>query len=149
LDLDEESVMPGLLPLFRSFGQTCALNATIAGGGCVTLLPRFEAGRALQLIERDRVTVLEGEPSMYAALLEHPDRERVDTASLRFCASGGTALPGELLHDVEHAFGCAVVESYGVAEPLAVDRAEVKAVDEPPRVATGRLEFLRPAEAGA
>jgi long-chain acyl-CoA synthetase len=148
LDLDEESVMLGVLPLFCSFGQSSALNATIAAGGCVTLLPHFDAGRALQLIERDRVTVFEGEPSMYTALLEHPDRERSDTSSLRFCASGGAALPRELRRDVEHTFGCAVVEGYGVPEWPA-DGVDATVVDRPPRMARGRIEILRPAEAGA
>src|SRR5687768_14604948 len=47
LDLSEGDVVLGALPLFHSFGQTCALNACVAGGGLLTLLPRFEPGKAL------------------------------------------------------------------------------------------------------
>ena len=68
--------MLGALPLFHAFGQTCALNATIAVGGTLTLLPRFDAGRALEIIERDRVTVFEGVPTMFTAMLNHAGRAR-------------------------------------------------------------------------
>ena len=70
--LDERAVTLGALPLFHAFGQTCALNATVAVGGCLTLIPRFDGGKALEIIERDRVTVFEGVPTMYAAMLHHP-----------------------------------------------------------------------------
>jgi long-chain acyl-CoA synthetase len=149
LGLDESSVTLGMLPLFHSFGQTSALNATIAAGGCVTLLPRFDAGKALELIQRDRVTVLDGSPSMYAALLQHPERDRFDTSSIRVCAAGGAALPAELMRDVEHAFGCAVAEGYGLPETEATDGFRKNVVHEPPRPATGTIEILRPAGAGA
>ena len=70
--LDERAVTLGALPFFHSFGQTCALNATVAVGGCLTLIPRFDGGKALEVLERDRVTVFEGVPTMYAAMLNHP-----------------------------------------------------------------------------
>jgi long-chain acyl-CoA synthetase len=67
--LDERAVTLGALPFFHAFGQTCALNATVAVGGSLTLIPRFDAGVALQILQRDRVTVFEGVPTMYAAVL--------------------------------------------------------------------------------
>jgi long-chain acyl-CoA synthetase len=120
-DLDDRSVTLGVLPLFHSFGQTCVLNATLSAGGALTLLPRFDAGRALELIERDRVTVFAGVPTMYNALLNHPDRERFRTPSLRLCISGGAPLPVELLRDFEATFRCPVLEGYGLSEtsPIA------------------------------
>ncbi len=68
----------GALPLFHAFGQTCGLNAAIGAGASLALIPRFDAGQALATIERDGVTVFEGVPTMYAALLHHPERERFD-----------------------------------------------------------------------
>ena len=80
-ELGPDAVMLGALPLFHAFGQTCALNATMAVGGSLSLLPRFDAGTALEIIERDRATVFEGVPTMYAAMLHHP--EPADTSSLQ------------------------------------------------------------------
>jgi long-chain acyl-CoA synthetase len=119
--LHERSVILGSLPLFHSFGQTCALNAAVLAGAAVTLLPRFDAGRALEIIERDRVTIFMGVPTMYGALLNHPERDRFDLSSLLLCVSGGASLPVELLHGFERAFGCAIVEGYGLSEtsPIA------------------------------
>jgi long-chain acyl-CoA synthetase len=119
--LEPDSVILGSLPLFHSFGQTCSLNAAVLAGATVTLLPRFDAGWALEIVERDRVTVFMGVPTMYGALLNHPDRERFDASSLKVCVSGGASLPVELLHGFEEAFGCSILEGYGLSEtsPIA------------------------------
>jgi long-chain acyl-CoA synthetase len=119
--LGEDSVTLGALPLFHSFGQTCGLNATIRAGGCLTLIPRFDPGRALELIERDRVSVFEGVPTMYAALLGHPERERYDASTLQVCVSGGAAMPVEVMRNFEQVFGCKILEGYGLSEtsPIA------------------------------
>jgi long-chain acyl-CoA synthetase len=119
-DLKSERVTLGALPLFHSFGQTCAMNATIKGGGTLTLLARFEPAKALELIERDRVNVFEGVPTMYGAMLHAPERERFDASSLKMCASGGAAMPVELLKGFEQAFGCTVLEGYGLSETSPV-----------------------------
>jgi long-chain acyl-CoA synthetase len=119
-DLGEDAVTLGALPLFHSFGQTCALNATIAGGGCLTLIPRFDPGKALEIIQRDRVTVFEGVPTMYGAMLHHEGREDFDTSCLEVCASGGSAMPGEVMRAFEDAFDCKVLEGYGLSETSPV-----------------------------
>jgi len=113
-------VVMGCLPLFHVFGLTCGLNATIVGGGTLTLLPRFDAGQALNIIERDGVTVFEGVPTMYAAMLHHPDSAEADASSLRTCISGGAAMPVEVLHSFEKTFGCTILEGYGLSETSPV-----------------------------
>jgi long-chain acyl-CoA synthetase len=118
--LGADAVTLGALPLFHSFGQTCALNATIAGGGTLTLIPHFDAGKALEVIQRDRVNLFEGVPTMYAAMLHHPERERFDTSTLTLCISGGSAMPVELLRGFEDAFACKVLEGYGLSETSPV-----------------------------
>jgi long-chain acyl-CoA synthetase len=117
---DEDAVTLGALPLFHSFGQTCGLNATLSGGGTLTLIPRFEPGKALEIIERDRVNIFQGVPTMYGAMLHHPEREQSDVSSLKICASGGSAMPVELLRGFEEAFGCKVLEGYGLSESSPV-----------------------------
>ena len=118
--LDPEDVVMGCLPLFHSFGQTCGLNAAVGRGACLTLVPRFDPGKALEVIQRDRVTVFEGVPTMYLALLNHPGRGEVDARSLRLCVSGGAALPVEVLRGFEDAFGCVILEGYGLSETSPV-----------------------------
>src|SRR4051794_22934231 len=119
-DLGDDAVTLGALPLFHSFGQTCGLNATIFSGGCLTLIPRFDPAKALEIIQRDRVTVFEGVPTMYAAMLNLPDAESYDTSSMKVCASGGAAMPVEVMRGFEEKFGCKVLEGYGLSETSPV-----------------------------
>jgi len=115
-----EDVVMGCLPLFHVFGLTCALNAGVLAGSCLTLLPRFDGAKALEIIERDRVTVFEGVPTMFTAMLHSPDRDRHDVSSLRLCVSGGSAMPVEVMRGFEEAFGCIVLEGYGLSETSPV-----------------------------
>jgi len=110
----------GCLPLFHSFGQTCGLNAAVASGACLTLLPRFDPGSVLEVIQRDRVTVFEGVPTMYMALLNHAQHGDYDVSSLRVSVSGGASLPVEVLRGFEERFGCVVLEGYGLSETSPV-----------------------------
>ena len=118
--LDAGVVMLGALPLFHSFGQTCAMNSCVLAGGLLTLLPRFEPGKALEIIERDRVSVFVGVPSMYGAMLNLPDHDRYDTSTLRVCGSGGASMPVELMRGFEQAFSCEILEGYGLSETSPV-----------------------------
>lgn len=118
--LTDADTILGALPLFHSFGQTCGMNAAMAAGSCLTLLPRFDAAQVLEIIEREHVTVFEGVPTMYGALLHAPGRATADLSSLRVCASGGASLPVELLREFEAAFGCTVLEGYGLSETSPV-----------------------------
>jgi long-chain acyl-CoA synthetase len=113
-------VMMGCLPLFHVFGLTCGLNGTVSVGGTLTLLPRFDPGKALQIIERDRVTIFEGVPTMYSAMLHHQADPRPDTSSLRLCVSGGAAMPVEVLRNFEREFDCVILEGYGLSETSPV-----------------------------
>jgi long-chain acyl-CoA synthetase len=115
-----DDVIFGGLPLFHVFGQTVGLNVAVASGACLTLLPRFDAEHALRIIASHRVTVFEGVPTMYVALLHQPDRADYDVSALRMCVSGGAALPVEVLHKFEETFGCPVLEGYGLSETSPV-----------------------------
>jgi long-chain acyl-CoA synthetase len=118
--LHGSAVVLGALPLFHAFGQTCALNTCVMAGGMLTLIPRFDGSRALEIIQRDRVTVFEGVPTMYGAMLHAPDRADYDTSSMGLCASGGAAMPVELMRAFEAAFDCRILEGYGLSETSPV-----------------------------
>src|SRR5438477_5909610 len=117
--LGPDDVVFGGLPLFHSFGQTCGLNAAVSAGACLTLVSRFIPEKVLEVLARDRVTVFEGVPTMYVALLS--TGEKIDAGSLRICVSGGAALPVEVLRSFEETFGCVILEGYGLSEtsPIA------------------------------
>ena len=91
------------LPLFHSFGQTCIQNATIAAGGMFVLLPRFTPAEALDLLERERITIFAGVPTMYIAMLNHRsgegDEREYDVSSLECCMTGGAPMPLEVAAD--------------------------------------------------
>jgi len=112
-----DDVVMGCLPLFHVFGLTCGLNGSVLAGAMLTLIPRFDPRKAVEVIERDGVTVFEGVPTMYSALLSVADQATPQAMrSLRTCVSGGAALPVQVLTDFEKAFGCAVLEGYGLSE---------------------------------
>jgi long-chain acyl-CoA synthetase len=120
LALEGSDVILGALPLFHSFGQTAGLNAAVASGASLALIPRFDPTDALAIIERERVTVFEGVPTMFGAVLNHPELADVDVSSLRVCVSGGASLPVELMRAFEEALGCVILEGYGLSETSPV-----------------------------
>ncbi|MGN6816772.1 MAG: long-chain-fatty-acid--CoA ligase [Solirubrobacterales bacterium] len=119
-DIGAGDVVLGALPLFHSFGQTVSMNGSLRIGATLTLLPKFDPGEALEIMQRDGVTHFYGVPTMYGALLHHPDREQFDTSALRTCITGGASMPVEVLRGFEEAFGCEVLEGYGLSETSPV-----------------------------
>ncbi|MCS0605410.1 long-chain fatty acid--CoA ligase [Streptomyces sp. LP11] len=117
--MTSDDVIVGCLPLFHIFGQTCTMNVAVRNGASLTLVPRFDPATVLDAIARDRATVFEGVPTMYAALLQHPDTG-AGLSSLRMCVSGGASLPVEVLHGFERRFGCMVLEGFGMSETSPV-----------------------------
>jgi long-chain acyl-CoA synthetase len=119
-EFDESEVLLGALPLFHSFGQTCTMNSAVVTGATVTMLPRFEPEKALEIIERDHVTVFQGVPTMYNAMLHAERADSTDASTLRMCMSGGAAIPVELMRAFEKKFDCIILEGYGLSETSPV-----------------------------
>jgi long-chain acyl-CoA synthetase len=120
LRLGPDDVILGCLPLFHAFGQTCCLNAAVVTGATITLMARFDPAQTLAVMQRDGVTVFEGVPTMYSALLEEAEHSSVVPPALRLCVSGGAAMPVETLHRFEATFGGVVLEGYGLSETSPV-----------------------------
>lgn len=116
----ERDMIMGVLPLFHVFANVCVLGRTVAHGGCIAMLPRFDAGQTLKTLQRVKATALPGVPTMYQALLDHPDLAKTDFSSLRICIAGGAPLPLPLKHRFEAATGTRLVEGYGLTETSGV-----------------------------
>jgi long-chain acyl-CoA synthetase len=119
-EVSEGNVVLGALPLFHSFGQTVSMNASLMVGATLTLVPKFDPAETLETMQRDSVTHFYGVPTMYGALLHHPERESYDTSTLRTCLTGGASMPVEVLRGFEDAFGCVLLEGYGLSETSPV-----------------------------
>jgi long-chain acyl-CoA synthetase len=115
-----DDVIMGCLPLFHVFGLTCGLNTAVLRGSLLTLLPRFDGTKALSIIDRDKVTIFEGVPTMFSAMLHSPAAGTQDVSSLRLCVSGGSAMPVEVMRSFEETFGCTILEGYGLSETSPV-----------------------------
>ncbi len=120
IEAGPDDVIMGCLPLFHVFGLTCGLNASVLAGSCLTLIPRFDGGKALDVIGRDKVTIFEGVPTMYSAMLHHENRDKADLSTLRACISGGSAMPVEVMKAFESEFDCIILEGYGLSETAPV-----------------------------
>jgi long-chain acyl-CoA synthetase len=120
LDIGPDDVVLGCQPLFHAFGMTYGLGAAISAGATLALLPSFDPGRALEMVAAEQVTVFEGRPAMYTAILDAVAEHDLDFGSLRVCISVGAAMPVEVLCRFEDKFDCAVLEGYGLPETSGV-----------------------------
>lgn len=120
---DERDMIVGVLPMFHVFANICVLNRTVAHGGCIAMLPRFDAGQALKTLARVKATAIPGVPTMYQALLDHPNCGKTDFSSLRVCISGGAPLPQPLKQRFEATTGARLIEGYGLTETAGVATA--------------------------
>ncbi|HEX4944796.1 MAG TPA: long-chain fatty acid--CoA ligase [Usitatibacteraceae bacterium] len=113
------------LPLFHSFGQSVQMNAGIWRGCSMVLLPRFDPDAALAAMQKHKVTIFAGVPTMYQAILnlagaeERHDLKSI-AANLRVGVSGGAAMPVEVMRRFEERFGIAILEGYGLSETSPV-----------------------------
>jgi long-chain acyl-CoA synthetase len=120
LGVTKDDVFLATLPLFHSFGQTCVMNVTTFLGAAMTMLPRFEPVKAAEIIQRDKVTMFAGVPTMYFYLLNHPEIVNYDLSSLRRCVSGGASMPVEVMHAFNKKYDVTILEGYGLSETSPV-----------------------------
>ena len=109
LNLRPDDLVLTCVPLYERFGLTCGLLATVCAGVTLALLPSFDPAKALKMISSERVTVFEGTPAMYTAMLRAADRYDLDFSSLRLCISSA-AMPADTLRRFQYKFGSIVLE---------------------------------------
>jgi long-chain acyl-CoA synthetase len=117
-----------VLPLYHAFGLTNIQNALLYSGGAISYQLRFCAASCAAAIARDRVTFFAGVPTMYIVLLNDPLVATKQLATVKYCVSGGAALPIEVKQQFTERFKVPVQEGYGLTEtsPLAC----IQSIDE-------------------
>ncbi len=108
------------LPFFHVFGMTVLMNQSVYTAGELLIVPKFEAEAILKLIERERPTIFPGAPTMYIALINHPDIQKYDLSSIQYCISGSAPLPLEVQERFEKLTGGRLIEGYGLSEASPV-----------------------------
>ncbi len=129
MPLPQDTVALTVLPLFHSFGQTVFQNGVLRVGGTLVLLPRFDAKAAFELLQKHKVTFFGGVPTMYFALLHYPRAADYDVSALRFCCSGGSAMPVEVMRAFNEKYRVNILEGYGLSETSPV--ASFNVLDRP------------------
>lgn len=126
LEVGEDDVGLVVLPLFHSFGQTVLQNTLLFAGGTLVMLPRFDPTAALGLMQKHRVSVFGGVPTMYFALLHHPEADQFDLSGLKTCVCGGSAMPVEVMNAFDAKYGVNILEGYGLSETSPVASFNMK-----------------------
>ncbi len=114
-DITGDDVILHIVPLFHVNGWGTPHYLTGLGGTHV-MLPRFDAGEVLRLIEAHGVTRLFAVPAMVRMLLDHPDLATRDLSSVRAASIGGSPVSPQMLTEIETAFGCTAICGYGMTE---------------------------------
>ncbi len=108
------------LPLFHIYGMTTSMTVPISLAARMVLMPKFESAKVLETIQKYRVTVFCGVPTMYSALLANPDLGKHDLTSIRVCISGASSLPPQIQKRFMEVTGGFLAEGYGLTEASPV-----------------------------
>ena len=108
------------LPLFHIYGMTTSMTVPISLAAEMVLMPKFEPTKVLQAIEKHRVSVFCGVPTMYQVLLSNSEIGKYDLTSIRVCISGASSLPPQVQRQFMQVTGGLLAEGYGLTEASPV-----------------------------
>ncbi len=136
-DIGAEDVMMGVLPFFHIFGLTVALFSALLTGQKIVLVPRFEVENVLKQVQKYKVTLLPGVPTMYVAINTHPKTPKFDLSSIRVCISGAAPLPVAVRKEFMRITGGILVEGYGLSETSPAVTGNP--IDDPAKIRDGSI----------
>jgi long-chain acyl-CoA synthetase len=115
-------------PLFHVTANNCVAHGTTMGGGKLVFMYKWDAGEALRLIEKEKITAMTGVPVMAREVISHPDFSKRDTSSLRSLGGGGAQLQPDLVGKIAKAAktarpntGYGMTETCGIITSIASD----------------------------
>lgn len=109
-----------VLPLFHIYGMTTSMTVPICLGAKMVLVPKFEPTKILEAVQKQKVTVFCGVPTMYSALLTNPEFGKYDLTSIHVCISGASSLPPQVQKKFMEVTGGFLAEGYGLTEASPV-----------------------------
>ncbi|MGB1139801.1 MAG: class I adenylate-forming enzyme family protein, partial [Halioglobus sp.] len=120
-------------PLFHVTANNVIVQTSSMIGGKLVFMYKWDAGEALKLIEREKITNLSGVPVMSRELLSHPDYEKTDTSTLKALGGGGAAVQPDLVEKIEGKSSAAPAQGFGMTETcgLATGALGAYLVDKP------------------
>ena len=107
-------------PFFHTFGYKAGFVSAIMRGATTVPLPVFEVPAVLELVSREKISMLPGPPTLFQTILDHPDRANYDLSSLRLCATGAAVIPVELVRRMRAELFETVITAYGLTEATGV-----------------------------
>lgn len=120
--LDPEAVVIGVLPLYHVYGITSVMNVSMYLGLTIELFTHFDPEKVMEVVEREKQTILFAVPTMYNRLIQLAAEAPPKRSSLKFCISGGASLPVEFLKRFESLFNTKLYEGYGLTEaPVCIE----------------------------
>ncbi|HVE93496.1 MAG TPA: AMP-binding protein [Acidimicrobiales bacterium] len=131
-ELVASDVSFGVLPMFHIFGLNVVLGLTLAAGGSVVLVERFDPTSAFETIGERGVTILAGAPTMFSSMLDVPRVAKDALATVRLAVSGAAALPPDVAKRFEERFGIAIRQGYGLTEASPIVTSSVLEGDPKP-----------------
>lgn len=120
LDIHTTDVFLTVLPLFHVFGMTTAMILPLLSGASMVMMPRFHPGKAVELIEREKVTALLMVPSMFALIMRETAKNPERISSVRLAFSGGGPLSPALGEELRKSLGIPLYMGYGLTETSPV-----------------------------
>ena len=109
-----------ILPFFHVFGMTASMNLPLHIGAAVILVPRFEIRDFIKTLGKSRTTVFPGVPTIFDALLNHPDTRLSDLSSIRYVVTGSAPMRMETIRKFEAGTGSIIIEGFGLSEASPV-----------------------------
>ncbi len=118
--LDENNLGLAVIPFFHSFGAVANMLAPLRIGAGTVLMDRFTLEGIFATIEREKVTYVAAVPRLFLGMLFQAGSEKYQLDSLKFCVTGGAAMPPDFIPLFEQRFGAKILEGYGLTEASPV-----------------------------